>query len=74
VTYHEYRFWSATLGCNACRLSIMDAHGGEHFAIISMDGSGKTNRAARMAALNSIADHIRSGEQPGQVEVTYAES
>lgn len=68
TTFHEYRFWSATLGCDAARLAIMDSKGGEHFAIVPMNGSGKHNRAARMEALGAIAAHIDAGNDPGQVE------
>lgn len=69
MTYHEYRFWSAVLGCNACRLSIMDERGGEHYAIVPMNGSGKFNRRARMAALRLIAEHVQAGSDPGEVKV-----
>ena len=57
------------LGCEATRLSMHDSHGGEHFAIVPMNGSGKENRLLRRRALEMIDDHIQAGEEPGEVIV-----
>lgn len=73
MTYHEFRFWSSTLGVNASRLAIVDKQGGEHFAIVPMDGTGRANREARREALEAIADHVDCGLEPGPVELQNAQ-
>lgn len=73
VTYQEYRYWSVVLGCNAARISVADPRGGgEHFAIVPMNGTGRQNRLAREAALQAIAEHIAARCEPGEVEIEPA--
>lgn len=70
LTYRALRFWSPTTGCNAVRLSMYDARGGEHYAVIPQAGTGMQNKEARFAALDAIADAIEQGRDPGAVPLT----
>jgi hypothetical protein len=69
LRYHEIRFWSVVLGCDAARIYIFDARGGEHFAVVPMKGGSRHSRWVRGRALEAIAEHIRSGEDAGEVSV-----
>ena len=68
MRYHQRRFWSVMLGGKAVRLSVYDAHGGEHYAIVS-DRGGAQSRADKESALNAIADAVENGDDPGAVDV-----
>lgn len=74
--FREHRFWSPMLGCDATRLSMTDARGGEFFKIIpvqsgvALDRDGKRvprYRVDRDAALDAIEDAVASGQEPGEV-------
>lgn len=54
------------LGCDAVRLSMVDAHGGEFWRVIPRE-SGAAYREARDAALDEIEDAIAAGVEPGEV-------
>lgn len=73
IPYQERRFWSIVLGCNAARISVPDANRDEHYAIVPMTGTGRENRALRMRVLEQLAEHIRQGSEPGEVEVNLEE-
>lgn len=64
--YNELSFYSPLLDADACRLSVVDANGGEHFAIVPIE-EGKSWRMARSKALGYIVDHIEAGHDPGEV-------
>lgn len=64
--YRAYHYWSPTLGVQAVRLSMVDAHGSEFYSVIADEG-GKSYRAARDTALDAIEDAIAEGQQPGEV-------
>ena len=79
--YHEYRYWSPTLGGDAVRLSMVDKRGGEFYRIILVssgfvrDDDGKRvsrYRVERDRALDAIEDAVRrsdqhGGDEPGEV-------
>jgi hypothetical protein len=76
--YHEFRFWSPMLGCEAVRLSVTGGaaaaqfHGRgvvtqEYFAIIPADELGRKYRDRRNAALAAIDAAIAEGREPGEV-------
>lgn len=64
--YKEFSSYSPLLDCEAVRLSVTDAHGGEFFKIIPAQ-DGKSWRLAREKALCQIVDAIDAGDQPGEV-------
>jgi hypothetical protein len=76
--YHEFRFWSPMLGCEALRLSVTGGaaaaqfHGRgvvtqEYFAIIPAHETGRKYRDRRNAALDAIDAAIAAGREPGEV-------
>lgn len=67
LRFHEKRTWSVVAGGMIARLSIYDAHGGEHFAIVPVDVSGKAWREKRDQALERIAETLDS--DPGAVDL-----
>lgn len=69
VIYQELRFWSATLGGNACRLSLVDGRGAEFFAIVPRDVSARAWRERKQKALEAIEDAIALGAEPGEIFV-----
>lgn len=70
--YNEIRFWSVMLGCDASRISMYDEHGGEHYAIIPMNGGGRSNRERRQQTLEAISQHIQDERDPGEVMLQEA--
>lgn len=69
TTYTQYRSWSPVLGCNAVRVAMRDAKGGEFFAVVPQDGSARVNREMKNNALEQITVAIARGMQPGEVNV-----
>ena len=65
--YREYRSYSPTYDTEVVRLSMVDEHNAEFFAIIEDGGQGYIER--RDAALQSIMSAMRSGREPGEVTV-----
>lgn len=67
--YREFRFWSPLLGCDAARISMVDAQNQEHFAIIAADAPGSVYRERRQKACEAIDAAISAGRDPGEVLV-----
>jgi hypothetical protein len=67
VKIHEYFFWSPIMGTEAVRFSVFNAHGGEYFAIVPLDGKGSTLRALRQRWAERFFEAIQSGLDPGEV-------
>lgn len=72
LRFREYKHWNIVLGCKASRISVFDARGDEHYALVAMDGRGKANRERKYAVLEAIASHINKGGEPGEVDVEEA--
>lgn len=62
----ERHYWSIMTGCDVTRLSVSDAHGGEHFCIVPKVGKGW--RDVRAELLETLARHAESAD-PGEVEI-----
>lgn len=60
----EYFFWSPTLGTDAVRFSVSDAHGQEYFSVQPL---GKSLRAMREAVGLRIHEAMEAGAQPGEI-------
>lgn len=69
MQYNDFR-WSPMLGCDAARISMVDAQNQEHFAIIAADVPGSVYRERRRKALEAIEAPIRNGRDPGEVAVS----
>lgn len=67
-TFHEHRAYSVQHDAEMVRLSLVDARGGEYFAIVPA-ADGKAWRERRNAALDLIDEAMNAGAQPGQIEV-----
>ncbi len=67
IRMHEYFFWSPTLGTDAVRFSVPDAHGREYYSIRPIHGAGKSLRELREHVALRIHDAIESGTEPGEV-------
>ena len=74
MTFSEHRYWSVFHNTRVARLSMADAWGGEHFAIIPTDRMRadepkRSWRERRDEALEAIAEHIGAGAPAGEVSV-----
>lgn len=68
VTFSEFRYFSVTADCEMVRLSMTDAHNREFWNAIPAS-DGKNYRARRDACLETLAEAIDMGLQPGRVRV-----
>ena len=67
MSYRLFRHWNVTLGCDAVRISVQDAHGGEHWALVPQDAGRRVNRERREPALEQLYEHADRGYDLGQV-------
>ena len=68
VTYIEHTFYSPFLDCEATRISVPDARGGEFYMIVPR-AIGMSWRKTRDEALDNIATAIEQGCEPGEVRI-----
>lgn len=68
MKYREFAHWSLALDCPAVRLSVWDERGGEYWMLLPRRPGDKW-RKAREEALESIAEAIEQGCEPGEVRV-----
>lgn len=78
MIYSEHRYWSVIHNARVARLSIADAHGTEHFAVVPTDRTRGDEpriswRDRRQETLEAIAAHIERGETAGEVRLDFAE-
>ena len=67
--YQRLTYWSPMLGCEAERISMVDARGQEFFMIIPADTPGKALREARAKAIEAITAAIETGLSAGEVRL-----
>jgi hypothetical protein len=65
--YRAFHFYSPLMGCEAVRLSMVDARGGEFYRIVPRS-DGKAWRDVRDRELDLIEDAIAGGAEPGEVD------
>lgn len=66
--YREFRFFCPFRDGEAVRLSMVDDHGREYFAIVGAEPS-RGYRDRREQALTAIEDAIMAGQPPGEIRV-----
>jgi hypothetical protein len=64
--HREFHFWSVALGDYACRLSVPDKRGGEHFTIVAKPSSGRQWRDTRAQAVEALCEVADAGLEPGE--------
>lgn len=63
------RFWSPTLGSDAARVSMFDAHGREFYMIVPDEG-GQAWRDRRDTCVEALATAIDMNLDPGEVRTS----
>src|SRR5258708_3153852 len=72
MRYNEYRYYSPILDAEAARLSIVNRHGDEYFAVVPCGDEGKVWRERREGVLSKVYAAMLSGHAPGEVMITHA--
>jgi hypothetical protein len=65
----EFHFWSPVLGDRACRLSMPDERGGEHWMVVVRPTHGREWRDVRRAAVEALCVAADAQLEPGEIVV-----
>lgn len=66
MNFQTYDYWSPILGCEACRVSMVDSRGSEYFAIVPKT-DGADWRRRKIDALEALEQAIQLGLPPGEI-------
>jgi hypothetical protein len=67
--YSEHFSYSPVHDCRMARISMVDKHNSEFFALVRAEPMGAAYRDARREALVAIDEAIERGCDPGEVRV-----
>ena len=66
ANYQQLISWSPMFGGECARVSIVDEHGGEYYALLPFT-EGRAFNTLRARALEALSEAVASGLEPGEI-------